>query len=162
MIWLVCLFVAAADLVRNYWKATLEREIKWGLYRVRDELRWTAIKQPQLLENADFWELDDSLTMWCRHLDRIGLWPLLAYARGTRKRVPLEVRPDEPLLHPFYIQSGMLLTKHLRQRHWFLGAIGMGWLNRGIDVERAAEVIVRQPPRSTRQPTLRQKLGAAA
>lgn len=152
MLWLVCLFVTAAHFTQVLWKATLEREIRWGLYRVRDELRWAGIQNPDLLADPRFWELDDSLTLKCRHLHNLSLWPLLVIAKRVRadpESVAKVLRKAEGPFLPFYEAQARLTMQHLMYRHMLLGRVGLDWFAARADqastrLGAAAEYLVRQ------------------
>jgi hypothetical protein len=172
MLWLVCLFVTAAQFTQLFWKATLEREIRWGLYQVRDNLRWAGIQNPELLKDSRFWELDDSLTLRCRYLHTLALWPMLVIARRV-PRAELESVARQSILDagplsPFYEEEARLTMKHLRYRHLILGRLGLRWLAAHFGLastSTAAEYLVTQTPGALKThdwTTLRSRVGVAS
>lgn len=174
MLWLICLFVISGHFTHVLWKATLEREVRWGLYRVRDNLRWAAIQNPDLLKDPRFWELDDSLTLRCRHLHKLSVWPMLAIARRmggqVAKLARLATEEAGPFL-PFYQEAARLTMQHLRYRHLLLGRVGLNWFLARVDqapskLGTAAEYLVMQTPPVPEAPsendwTLRSRIKAA-
>lgn len=155
MMWLACLLAVGAHFTHLLWKATLEREVRWNLYRVRDELRWAGIQNPDLLNDPRFWKLDDSLTLRCRHLHKLSVWPMLVIAKGMggQELASLAVRSSDeagPFL-PFYEEAARLTMQHLRYRHVFLGRVGLNWFLSRSDhaptkLGTAADYLVTHPP----------------
>ena len=148
MIWLICLLVTAVHFTMLFWKATLERENRWALYALRDELRWAAIENPVLLEDPSFWELDESITRWCRYLHLVSLWPLIVLIRSLgQEALALEEATDESAVRPFRDHAAELLLRHVRQRHPVLGPFALRRLAASSsNLETAAEVLIRRAP----------------
>lgn len=155
MLWLICLFIVAAHFTQLLWKATLEREIRWALYRVRDELRWAVIQKPELLNDRRFWELDDALTLRCRYLHTLAIWPMLVISKcmDERELSSLNANSGTSLgpFQRFYDEAARLTLQHLRNRHMFLGRVGLNWMlahlsNAPTRLDTAADYLVMRTP----------------
>lgn len=113
-------------LVAMEWQRVLDREIRWDLYRLRDDLRMRAIEDRSLVGSELFWRLDRSLTGYCASLEELSLWVLLPIAVIKRREISADARTlQEELdahatkdLANLYAESSRLLVRHLVVRHW--------------------------------------------
>jgi hypothetical protein len=141
---LLAIIIAApllASFVYDYWRATNEREVRWGIYALRDELRWLAAEDRTLLESQLFWDLDRSLTNQCARLSEMSMWDLLARMLSEpeepdewseRFRRDLTAPGNEHLRDIFTRSIGLLL-KHMTQRH-FVAYAGLSLMVRASSV----------------------------
>lgn len=144
------------------WRAVLERETRWKLYALRDELRWLAIEDPALLQNKAFWLIDESLTRDARMLESVSLW-MLVPAMVARSRMPQDSGQDaaksiaaHPITARIYKESVNLFVGHLVRRHAMLLGIASIFFAIGTafgaikatasPAQRAAERLFMMPP----------------
>jgi hypothetical protein len=125
---LLTLLITTAILDR---RSIEERQIRWGLYELRDRLRDLAYRQPRLLHSSTFWQLDRTFTVRCTQLEDLSLWSLLPFIllqdRGKAKidelKKPLMSeleKPENSEMKALYDQSVLLMTHHFLIRHMFL------------------------------------------
>lgn len=111
-----------------FWQVTLQRELRWKLFAIRDDLRWLAITRPELCEQQHLMRFDATLSSCARNLHCTSLWTMIAANPGPpdaefEQHVQQLTDSDEvaELFHRF----GFVLSEHLRSRHWFIVTLAL-------------------------------------
>jgi hypothetical protein len=111
----------------DFWRATSEREIRWALYALRDELRWQAIQDRSLLSSDLFWYLDRSLTNQCEVLEKLSVWDLVPFILSKSNDAAPAVaaldrvhEPGNELFLAIFQKSADLAKRHFCERHFLL------------------------------------------
>lgn len=100
-------------------RVSVEREIRWELYALRDRLRWLGIQDAELAATEDFEVLDAVLTSGARDLSRLTLWSIAPYM-AKDSPTPTLLADKNPELETIWEASIELLGRQLVNRHWFL------------------------------------------
>ena len=133
-----------------FWSATRAREIRWGYYALRDDLRFEAVKNPAIANSSDFFWIDHLATQHLRNLNAVSLWGM-AMTSVLAKRRELELsskercefersskRPTDPVLDEYRGRLGLLMFEWLRYKHAVLFLVLSPWVgDREKMVERA-------------------------
>jgi hypothetical protein len=129
----ICIIVVLSSYVQAFWAGTFERETRWRIYALRDELRWAAVEDKSLLESDLFWHLDRFLTDMCTYVEYLSLWtivPLWAMSKGDKdaenKRAELRRTlslPENACLASIYDRAASIMLKWLVGRHIVVTAI---------------------------------------
>lgn len=106
-----------------FWQLIVDRELRWKIFAIRDDLRSSAIARPDLLDNPRFAQLDASLSSCASNLHQTSVWLMLWCYRdlpeSSRAHSLHSVEADPDLIR---VQSDFndVLAEHLVARHWFL------------------------------------------
>jgi hypothetical protein len=106
-----------------FWQVTLQRELRWKLFAIRDDLRWLAITKPELCDQQNFIRFDATLSSCARNLHCTSLWTMVASSPGppdaAYKQFVKELTESDEIC-ALYQRFGAVLMEHLRSRHWFI------------------------------------------
>jgi hypothetical protein len=106
-----------------FWQVTLQRELRWKLFAIRDDLRWLAFTRPELCEKRHLLRFDGTLSGCARNLHCTSLWTMLAVgAEPPDAEFEQHVREltESAEVAELYQRFGRVLMEHLRSRHWFI------------------------------------------
>lgn len=123
---LIGLVAFTTSFVLWFLRAVFARELRWKFYALRDDLREAAFQDRELLSKQEFWQLDRSLTTYCKYLDDLSLWTIVPFAmfansrdlrRRTKRLQASLALPTNSALQGVYDRSIQLLAGQLFLRH---------------------------------------------
>lgn len=114
----------------NFWHVVREREIRWKLFAIRDDLRWYAIQHPSFGQSPEFLVFDGVLSSCARSLHCTSLWTLIPVMleQKNSERDPqydsfVETVRGTPELYALLGRMDRVLQEHLRIRHWIIPVV---------------------------------------
>lgn len=125
----IAALVVGARVLLALWSATREREIRWKLYAVRDELRYLAIKDAGVASLPAFPWTDFILTENARSLETSTVWEILPYFLKSQQAKKEEEVDEfawppegwsEPRLEDIRTRSHRLMFEWLKHQHFLM------------------------------------------